>query len=81
MIPPEFVSISTSRYYACKNEATSFIPTFFLCLYKRKEIKKFFERVDLCFDFSLSFLSFEVALLTKDGASYKFIHVPECKDK
>ena len=81
MIPPEFVSISTSRYYACKNEATSFIPTFFLCLYKRKEIKKFFERVDLCFDFSLSFLSFEVALLTKDGASFKFFHVPECKDK
>lgn len=54
---------------------------FFLCLSKRKEIKKFFERVDLCFDFSLSFLSFEVALLTKDGASFKFFHVPECADE
>lgn len=81
MWPSSFISISTFKSYDCKNEATSFVTTFFLCLSKRKEIKKFFERVDLCFDFSLSFLSFEVALLTKDGASFKFFHVPECKDK
>ena len=81
MWPPRFKSISTSESYDCKNEATSFSLNFFLCLSKRKEIKKFFERVDLCFDFSLSFLSFEVALLTKDGASFKFFHVPECADK
>lgn len=81
MWPPSFKSISTSESYDCKNEATSFVPTLFLCLSKRKEIKKIFERVDLCFDFSLSFSSFGVALLTKDGASFKFFHVPECKDK
>lgn len=81
MWSPSFKSISTSEFYDCKNESTSFVHTFFLCLSKRKEIKKFFERVDLCFDFSLFFLSFEVALLTKDGASFKFFHVPECKDK
>ncbi len=79
MIPPKFVSISESKKYFCKNEATSFVPTFFLRLSKRKEIKKFFERVDLCFDFSLSLFYFEVALLTKDGPSFKFFHLPECK--
>ena len=76
---PSFKSISTSKPYKCQNEATSFIPTFFLCPSKRKEIKKFFERVVFCFDFSLSFLSLEVALLTKDGARFKFFHLPECK--
>lgn len=81
MWPPSFKSISTSKSYECKNEATSFVTTFFLCLSKRKKIKNFFERVDLCFDFSLSFLSFRVALLTKDGASFKFFHVPNCKEK
>ena len=78
---PSFKSISTSKPYKCQNEATSFIPTFFLCLSKRKEIKKIFERVDLCFDFSLSLFSFVVALLTKDGASFKFFHVPEREEK
>ena len=81
MSPPSFKSISTSESYDCKNEATSFVPTFFLCLSKRKEIKKIFERVDLCFDFSLSLFSFVVALLTKDGASFKFFHVPEREEK
>ena len=81
LLPPCFKSISTSKSYDCKNEATSLVPTFFLCLSKRKELKKFFERVDLCFDFSLSFLSFAVALLTKDGASFKFFHVPEREEK
>lgn len=76
-----FKSISTYKTYDCKNEATSFVPTFFLCLSKRKKIKKIFESVDLCFDFSLSFLSFKVALLTKDGASFKFFHVPEREEK
>lgn len=76
-----FKSISTYIAYDCKNEATSFVPTFFLCLSKRKKIKKIFESVDLCFDFSLSFLSFKVAFLTKDGANFKFFHVPECKNK
>ena len=65
-----FNSISTYKSYDCKNEATSFVPTFFLCLSKRKEIKKIFESVDLCFDFSLSLLSFKVALLTYHIISY-----------
>lgn len=81
MSPPSFKSISTSKSYDCKNEATSFVPTFVFCLSKRKEIKKIFESVDLCFDFSLSFLSFKVALLTKDGESFKFFHVPEREEK
>lgn len=76
-IPPIFVSISASKRYCCKNEATSFVPTFYFCLSKRKEIKKFFERVDLCFDFSLSLLYFKVALITKDGESFKFFHLAE----
>lgn len=76
-IPPKFVSISASKRYCCKNEATSFVPTFYFCLSKRKEIKKIFERVDLCFDFSLSLLYFKVALITKDGESFKFFHLAE----
>ena len=42
-------------------------------------IKRIYERVVFCFDFSIPFLFFDVALLTKDGASFKFFHVPECE--
>ncbi len=65
--------------YACVNEYTSFSPVFYFNISKRKEIKKFFERVDLSIQFSLPFLFFGVVFLTKDGASFKFFHLPECE--
>lgn len=74
-----FFSAGASQTYYCKNESTSFCPRFYFCLSKRKIIKKISERVDFCFDFSLSFLSFGVVFLTKDGPSFKFFHLPECK--
>lgn len=78
---PKFCSISMSESYTCKNEIiSSFIPTFSFSISKRKEIKKFFKRVDLFFDFSMPLLYFKVALLTKDGENLKFFHVPEYRD-
>lgn len=68
-----------SGRYDCKNEYTSFISHSILKVSKRKMIKRIYERVVFCFDFSIPLLFVDVVLLTKDGASFKFFHVPECE--
>ena len=67
--------------YACKNEYTSFITCSSLKVSKRKMIKTIYERVVFCFDFSIPFLFFNVALLTKEAGEFKFFHAPECENE
>ena len=67
--------------YDCKNEYTSFISHSSLKVSKRKMIKRIYERVVFYFDFSIPLLFFDVVPLTKDGASFKFFHVPEREEK
>ena len=68
-----------SGRYDCKNEYTSFISHSILKVSKRKMIKRIYERVVFCFNFSIPLLFVDVVPLTRDGASFKFFHVPECE--
>ena len=64
-----------------KNDYTSFISRSILQVSKRKLIKTIYERVVFCFDFSIPFFFFNVALLTKDAGEFKFFHAPEYEYK
>jgi hypothetical protein len=64
-----------------KNDYTSFISRSSLQVSKRKLIKTIYERVVFCFDFSIPFLFFNVALLTKEAGKFKFFHAPEYENK
>ena len=64
-----------------KKDYTSFGSRSFLQVSKRKLIKTIYERMVFCFDFSIPFLFFNVALLTKEAGEFKFFHAPEYKNK
>lgn len=73
--------LSDDRGYVCKNEYTSFISSSILKVSKRKMIKRIYERVVFCFDFSIPLLFFNVVPLTKEDENFKFFHAPEADSK